>query len=241
MKTKLLGLIAIAALGMLALACAGKTTVVSTNQETPGVTVSGSGSVFGQPDIAVLSLGVSAEASSVGEARSQAADGMNKMLDAMKQNGIDAKDIQTTRFTVQPMYDYTNGKSVLRGFSVDNTVTAKVRKIDDAGKVIDAALAAGGDLARVDSLQFTIDDPTVLEDQAREKAMTDARHKADALATAGGVKLGLPRTISEVAAPTPINFTGQQFAAAQDSAQTPIQLGQLEVQVNVQVVYELKG
>lgn len=239
MKTKLLGLIAIAALGMLALACTSKTTVVSTNQEAPGVTVSGSGSVFGQPDIAVLSLGVSAEADSVGEARSRAADGMNKMLDAMKQNGVDEKDIQTTRFTVQPMYDYTNGKSVLRGFSVDNTVTAKVRKIDDAGKVIDAVLAAGGDLARVDSLQFTIDDPTVLEDQAREKAMTDARHKADALAKAGGVELGLPRTISEVAAPAPINFTGAEFAHALDTAQTPIQLGELEVQVTVQVVYEL--
>jgi hypothetical protein len=238
---KLLGLMVFGALGVLAIGCNSKTTVVSPNQEAPGVNVSGSGSVFGQPDIAVLSLGVSAEADSVGAARTQAADGMNKMLDAVKQNGVDEKDIQTTRFTVQPIYDYTNGKSVLRGFSVDNTVTVKVRKIDDAGKVVDAALAAGGDLSRIDSLQFSIDDPTALEDQAREKAMTDARHKADALAKAGGVELGLPRTISEVAAPSPINFTGAEFAAARDSAaSTPIQLGQLEVQVDVQVVYELK-
>lgn len=240
--TKLLGLLLLGLVGTLALACSTETTVVSPNGEAAGVNVSGSGSVFGEPDIALLSLGVSAEADTVGAARTQASDAMNKMLDAMKENGVAEKDIQTTRFTVQPMYDYTNNKTVLRGFSVDNIVIAKLRTIDDTGKVIDAALTAGGDLTRIESLQFTIDDPSSLEDQAREKAMTEARHKAETLATAGGVTLGKPRTISESGGPSPIPF--DQFAAhelaADAGASTPIQVGELEVRVDVQVVYELK-
>ena len=240
MQRKIFALIVIGALGLAAFGCDSKTTVVSTNQETPGVNVSGSGSVFGEPDIAVLSLGVSAQAQSVGEARTQAADAMNAMLDAMKQGGVKEEDIQTARFSVQPQYDYVNGQSILRGFVVDNIVTAKVRSIDDTGAVIDAALTAGGNAARIESLQFTLDDPSILEGQAREKAMADAKAKAEALAKAGGVKLGAPRSISEVTSAPPIDFGAERAAGIPDAAQTPIELGQLEVQVNVQVVYGLE-
>lgn len=241
MKGKALGLIGMAALGLFALACAGDTTVLTGDQEAPGITVSGNGSVFGEPDIAQLSLGVSATADSVGTARSQAAEAMDAMLAAMKENGVAEEDIQTTRFSVQPLYDYIEGRSVLRGFSVDNIVIAKVRSIDDTGTVIDAALAAGGDLSRVDNLQFTIDDPAALGDQAREKAMTDAKRRADTLARAAGVALGAPRTISEGRPPvTPVEFARFDDLAAAEQAQTPIQLGELEVRVDVQVVYGLE-
>ena len=240
MKGKALGLIGMAALGLFALGCAGETTVLSPDQEAPGISVSGSGSVFGEPDVAVLLLGVSAQADSVGAARSDAAEKMDAMLAALKGGGVEEKDIQTTRFSVQPLYDYIEGRTVLRGFSVDNIVTAKIRTIDDSGELIDAALAAGGDLSRVDNLQFTIDDPAALEDQARVKAMAEAKRKADTLATAGGVQLGPPRSITEGGGPVPIPFSGADFAASrEEAAQTPIQLGALEVRVDVQVVYGL--
>lgn len=241
MSIKTFVLLTAAALGIAALGCTTETTVVTPDQQSPGVTVSGTGSVFGEPDVAVLSLGVSAQAQSVGEARTQAAGAMNAMLDALKQGGIAEKDIQTARLSVQPMYDYIDGKQVLRGFSVDNTVIAKLRSIDDTGTVIDAALAAGGNLARIDSLQFTIDDPTSLEDQARTKAMADAGRKAGTLAEAGGVKLGNPRSISEGGGVQPVPFAGAELAAVHgEAAQTPIQLGELEVRIDVQVAYELK-
>ena len=238
MKAKAIVLLAAGAFGLAALACT-ETTVLPSNQEAPGVTVTGSGSVFGEPDVAVVTLGVEAEAQSVGEARTQAAESMNAMLQALKDGGVDEEDLQTTRFSVEPRYDYSNNKATLIGFTVSNIVTAKIREIDNTGDLIDAAITAGGDRARVDYLQFTIDDPSALEDEAREEAMAEAKRKADTLARAGGVKLGAPRSISEGGGPTPIFFEGRDFAAA-EQAGTPIEVGELEVRVDVSVVYGLE-
>jgi uncharacterized protein YggE len=246
MKTILRGPLVIGltcAAGILALGSGCTETTVMPPQDVPGVSVGGQGSAFGEPDIALLSLGVSAEADSVGEARTQAADSMNAMLDSLKAGGVAEEDIQTTRFTVEPVYDYPlNAPPELRGFVVNNVVTAKIRSIDDTGTLIDGALEAGGNNARIDSLQFTIDDPTPLEDEARRMAVAEARAKAETLADEAGAALGKVRTLSEGAQVMPIDFDEQALAAdfaqeAEDS--TPISLGELEVVVNVQVVYEL--
>lgn len=241
MNGRTIVLLTAVALGLLALACTSETTVLPADQEPPGIAVTGSGSAFGEPDVAVLTLGVEAEAESVGKARSQAAEAMDAVLDALKEGGVADEDIQTTRFSVQPRYDFTGRRQVLRGFAVNNIVTAKIRSIDDTGGLIDAALGAGGDLARIENLRFTIDDPSELEDEARQEAVAEARHKAEALAQAAGVELGPPRTISESRpAPVPIGFSRAAFEAEQ-AVETPIELGELEVQVSVQVVYELRG
>lgn len=228
------------ALAFLSLGCSTETKLVQSNQATPGITVSGSGEVSGEPDVAVLSLGVDARADSVGAAREQAANSMNAMLEALKQGGVDEKDIQTTRFDVQPVYDYSNNKQELIGFTVSNIVTAKIRKIDDTGNLIDAAVTAGGDLARVENLVFTIDDPSTLEQQARQKAMEEARSKAETLAEAGGIQLGDPISISEMGGAVPIPFAAADLARA-EQASTQIQVGQLDVTVTVQVVYGVGG
>jgi len=236
MHVKIIALTLAAAIGLLALGCT-ETTVVREDRETSGITVSGSGSAFGQPDVALITLGVQAEADSVGEARSQAAGAMDAMLTALKDGGVAEDDIQTTRFSVYPVYDYTDNRQELRGFVVDNTVTAKIRTIDDTGDLIDAAVEAGGDLARVDNLQFTIDDPSALEDEARRAAMAEAKQKAETLADEAGVDLGAPRSISESGGPVPVPFAGAELALTQDAARTPIEVGELEVVVSVQVVY----
>lgn len=232
----------VAALALLALGCANDTTVLPPTQQ-PGISVSGSGSAFGEPDVAVLSLGVEAEAASVSEARSQAAESMEAMLAALRAGGVDDEDIQTTRFSVQPRFDFRDGRQVLRGFVVNNLVTAKIREIDSVGELIDAAVDAGGDLARVNNLQFTIDDPSELEDQARVEAMEDARNKAETLAEAAGVDLGPPRSISESGGARPIALDRAAFAlpAGEPLVDTPIEVGELEVRVQVQVVYGLEG
>jgi hypothetical protein len=166
---------------------------------------------------------------------------MGAMVEALTDGGVDEEDIQTTRFSVQPRYDFIGERQELRGFVVNNITTTKVRSIDDTGALIDAALEAGGDLARVESLSFTIDDPSALEDQARREAVAEARRKAETLAQAGGVELGRPRIISEAGGPMPIPFDARAAVdLAQEAVQeTPIELGDLEVQVSVQVVYEL--
>jgi len=228
----------IAALAFLALGCTDEsTTVVQSDQQSTGISVSGTGTATGEPDIAVLTLGVEARADSVGEAREQAANSMNAMLDALKEGGVAEEDIQTTRFSVQPVYDFSNNRQELTGFIVSNIVTAKVRSIDDTGDLIDAAVEAGGDLARVENLVFTIDDPSALEEQARVEAMAEARARAETLAEAGGVDLGDPISITESGGVVPGDFAGGEVA--EDGGRTPIQLGELEVSVTVQVVYGL--
>jgi len=239
-KARVAALAGIAALGLLAFACTNETTVLPPSQELPGVTVSGSGSAFGEPDVAELSLGVEAEAAGVSEARSRAAEAMEAMLTALKDGGVADEDIQTTRFSVQPRFDYIDGRQELRGFVVTNIVIAKIREIDDTGGLIDSALEAGGDLARVDNLRFTIDDPSALEEQARQEAMAEARRKAETLAQAAGVELGPPRSISESGGPQPVPFELRSVPGAGELAATPIEVGELEVRVQVQVVYALE-
>jgi len=228
-------------LALLAFGCT-ETTVLPSGQEQTGVSVSGQGSVFGEPDVAVLTLGVESEADSVSEARQRAAESMDAVLAALKGGGVADEDIQTTRFSVQPRFEYLlNGRQVLIGFVVSNLVTVKIRAIDDTGKLVDAAVEAGGDLTRVEGLQFTIDDPSTLQDQARQEAMADARQKAETLAQAAAVELGPARSISEGGGPQPIEFSRFALEAAAPLAETPIQLGELEVRVDVQVVYDLNG
>lgn len=241
MRFKLSVWIGVMTLGLLALACAEEITVLSPDQQAPAIDVSGSGTASAAPDVAVLSLGVEAEADSVGEARAQAAEAMDAMLAALKDGGVADEDIQTTSFSVQPRFDVIEQRQVLRGFAVDNIVSVKIRSIDDTGELIDAALAAGGDLARIESVRFTIDDPSSLEDEARQEAMAEARRKAETLAQAAGVNLGRPRSISETGGQLPDRFQAFDggFADAELAA-TPIELGELEVRVSVQVVYELE-
>ncbi len=229
-----------AALSFFTFGCSSDTTVVTGSNEKPGITVSGEGSVFGQPDVAIATLGVQADAASVGDARSKAADSMNAMVKALKDGGVADKDIQTTQFSVDPRYDYSNNKQTLIGFTVNNIATVKIHDINKTGQLIDAAIAAGGDQARVQGLQFTMDDPSSLQSQARQKAMADAKRKAETLAQAGGIQLGSPRSISEGGGPTPVTFEAAGLPRLAPSSQTPIQTGQLEVKVQVSVVYGLK-
>ena len=234
-------IVAGAALGLLALACT-ETTVLPPSTEASGITVSGSGSAFGEPDIALISLGVEAEADSVGEARSRAAESMDAMLQALKDGGVADDDLQTTSLSVQPRYDFIEGRQELRGFVVSNIVTAKIRAIDATGTLIDAAVGAGGDLARVRDLRFTIDDPAALEEEARRDAMAEAKQKAQTLADEAGVDLGPPRSISESSGRSPFDVRALGFAAADlaQEALTPIETGELEVLIQVQVVYSLE-
>ena len=243
MSTRILGLIALLAVGLLALACTETTLVQSDRDQSPGISVSGSGSVFGEPDVAILTLGVEAQADSVGEARADAAEAMDAMIAVLKDGGVDDGDIQTSRFSVQPRYNFRDGEQELIGFFVENLVTVKIRNIDDTGTLIDDVVEAGGDLTRVQNLRFTIDDPEELQQEARRLAMENAKSKAETLADAGGVELGAPRSISESSSGARA-FAFDEFAFIADldggGASTSIEAGELEVQIQVQVVYGLE-
>lgn len=213
------------------------------SQESRKIHVTGNGSVVGEPDIATLNLGVSVEKKTVAEAREAAAVAMTAVIDALKTSGIAENDIQTERFSIYPQYNYTENGRVLRGYSVNNTVSAKVRALENLSGIIDAAAEAGGDIIVVNSIQFMIEDTTSLQTQARGLAVKNAEAKAQTLADASGVTLGKPIAITETshAAGPPITYA-EEAAFADDSARskTPIEAGELTVTVNITIVYEIE-
>jgi uncharacterized protein YggE len=234
---------AIAFVSLVAATCGStNTTVQNAEDQQRGITVSGQGIVQGAPDIATISLGVSSLANTVAEARTQAATAMTAMIDSMKANGVEEKDIQTDQLNISPEYDYTDGRQLLRGFRVTNTVTAKLRDIDRTGEVVDEAVEAGGDNTTINGIGFSIENPDELKNQAREKAVADARARAETLARASGVTLGNPVTISESSYSPPVYY-GREAAADSAGApvpETPIEAGELDVIVDVSITWEIE-
>ena len=214
----------------------------SSSQPT-GISVSGTGKVTAIPDVAILRLGVEATAKTVAETRNQAATAMDAVLNSLKANGVNPKDIQTQYLSIYPITRWieTDQQEIIVGYRVTNMVTAKIRKVGDAGLVIDSAVKAGGDLIRVQGISFTIDDPSIYYSQARQKAMADAKAKAQELATLAGVGLGRPIYISEGGGyvPMPIYET-RTMAAGDATAPTPISPGELEISLSVQVLYAIE-
>lgn len=216
---------------------------LSLNNQQEGIWVSGTGKVTAVPDLAVLRLGIEAQESSVSAAQVQATGAMNAVMSALKDSGIAEKDVQTQYFNIHKVtrWDEKEGREVVIGYRVTNVVTAKVREMDKVGAIIDAVAVAGGDLTRIDSIGFTIEDPSAYYDEAREKAMADAASKAGQLAEMAGVKLGKPTYIAEnTPSPYPIyreDFYGK--VAAAPAMETPISAGEMEINLNVQVTYAI--
>lgn len=215
------------------------------SQQNVGLWVTGEGKVTAVPDIALLRLGIEAEAKTVAAAQREAAEAMDKVMKALKSNGVSEKDIQTQRFSIYPVRRWIEreDREEIIGYRVTNIVVAKIKKIDKAGTVIDAVAEAGGDLARVENISFTVDDPAPYYKEAREKAVEDAMAKAKQIAEVAGINLGKPIYISEGAAYVPpirdLYKEGAAVPAPSELPPTPISPGELEFQLTVQMVYEI--
>jgi uncharacterized protein YggE len=207
-----------------------------------GIWVNGEGKVTAVPDVAVLSLGIEAQELTVAEAQAKAVEAMDNVMKALKDAGIDEKDIQTQYYNIQKVtrWDGDKQQETTIGYRVTNMVTAKIRQVDEAGSVIDNVAAAGGDLTRINSISFTVDDPTAYYEQARVKAVTDAAAKAKKLAETAGVKLGKPTYISENSyMPGPIYRDAYAAESATAPAVTSISPGELELTTTVQIAYAI--
>jgi uncharacterized protein len=252
MKTKLfLTMAVLAALAVAGLvgcsngdAAAADIPAVSVNvNNQQGIWVSGVGKVTIIPDIANVSLGVSAQASKVTDAQSQAAIAMDKVMAALTGKGIDKKDIQTQYYSIQPNYKYdnTSGQSTISGYSVSNTVNVKIKNVDSTGVVIDAVVAAGGDNTRINGISFSVEKPELSYAQARKAAMEDAKAKAEDLAKLANVTLGKATYVSESTATSPIPYPvyrgADMASAAPDTAISP---GETDIVLNVQVAYAIQ-
>lgn len=209
-----------------------------------GIWVSGTGKVYAVPDIAILTLGIEAQATTVAEAQSKATEAMNKVVSALKDSGVNEKDIQTQYFNITQVTKWNDKEGIpdIVGYKVTNTVTAKVKDVTKTGKIIDAVVAAGGDYTRINGINFTVEDPNVYYAQAREKAITYAKQKAEQMATLTGVKLGKVTYISESNYMPSTNYVNTRLeatGAAPSIDTTSISAGQLEITTTVQITYAI--
>jgi uncharacterized protein YggE len=213
------------------------------NSQQEGIWVSGVGEVSAVPDIANLQLGVEAQAESVAAAQSQAVEAMDKVITALGDNGVAKKDIQTQYFNISAVtrWDEKTQQEIVLGYRVTNTVTAKIRDMEKTGTIIDAVALTGGDLTRINSIYFSIDDSSTYQKEARDKAMADAKNKAEQLASLAGIKLGKPTYISESSYNPPIyRYDVPKMEAGQaSSASTIISPGEMKITLNVQVTYAI--
>jgi uncharacterized protein YggE len=207
----------------------------STPQHT--ISVTGSGHVFVTPDTADVRLGVLVQRPTVANARADAAASMTAVLAALKKAGIADKDIQTSAFSLQPVFDYSqSGKAPrITGYELRNGVSVTVRNLDNLGPALDAALAAGA--TTLDSLSLRVADPATAQRQAREQAVADAKAKADTLAKAAATSIIGVASISESVAAVPWPTYREALGAVADKAATPIEAGTTDVEITVNVVY----
>lgn len=222
----------------------GEITGLNISSQQQGIWVTGQGKVTAVPDIAILRLGIEAQADSVAVAQSEAAEAMDKVMSSLTDNGIAEKDIQTQSFSIRQItkWDRTSEEEVVTGYRVTNIVSAKIRDVDSAGAVIDSVAAAGGDLTRIDSISFSVEDPTDYYEEAREEAMQDASTKAKQLASLAGVSLGNPTYISEsFYSPSSVQRGGfEMMEEAAIIVETAISPGELEIIINLQVTYAIR-
>jgi len=215
------------------------------SQQNVGLWVNGLGKTTAAPDIVLLSIGVESQQRTVAEAQKEAVEAMGRIMSVLKNSGIADKDIQTKQFDIQQVtrWDDKQNTQIIIGYRVTNTVQAKIRSVDKAGSIIDSAAESGGDLIRVDGISFTVDDPTPYYKIAREKAVQYAMEKARQISQTSGINLGKVLYVAEGSVyTTPIRENYMKYAATDmaPAAPTPISAGELEFQVSVDMVYEIK-
>jgi uncharacterized protein YggE len=236
-------LVPILALAFIATACEGDTTVnvppQGDSSVTDGITVSGLGEVRTEPDIAIVNIGIEASGATVQEARDTGADAASKLIASVKANGVEDKDIMTTSVNIYPQYFYSqNEPPRITGYIANNQLAVTVRDLDKAGKVIDDGVAAAGDAARLQGISFGIDDPQPFLKEAREKAIADAKSRAETYAAAAGVKVGVILSISESSGSTGPILRAPATGGSFDSA-TPIQPGETTVSASVAIRFAI--
>ena len=216
-----------------------------TANQQAGIWVTGRGEVTTTPDLAVLNAGVEAKARTVAEARIQAAQAMDQIVQVLNERGIQDRDIQTRVFQISPEYIYNDAisKQELVGYRVNNQISVKIRDISGVGVIVDEVAAAGGDLVRIQGISFTVEDTEALENQARERAVRALLAKAGQYAQLTGVQLGKLVYLNESGGFTPRveNLDARIFALSAPAAEasTPISGGELKVIVTVQAVFSI--
>jgi len=235
------GLIAIAIVAGVFLSSMPNASATSTQASEAGspgaITAVGAGSASASPDVATAQIGVETQSASPEEATLQNEERIKAVVDALKAAGIDAKDIQTAYYNLWAEQRYDPEKGQPTGetiYHVGNGLSVKIRDLSKVGAILSGAVEAGAN--NISGVTFSIEDTSALEAEAREKAVADAKARAESLARLSGVELGEVVLVSEViGGPVPV-----VAARALGGGGASIEPGQLEVSMQVQMSFAIK-
>jgi uncharacterized protein YggE len=209
--------------------------------DQPTITVTGTSEVRAEPDMAVVSVGATAVASTAQEAMEDVSTRLTAIIAGARGQGIQERDIQTAGISLQPIYRPRRGDDdtppEIQGYRASNNVSLTVRDLNRASAVLDAALANGANV--MGGLRFSLSSMDALQRQALAQATTNAQAKAEAIATASGLTITGVVSINEdsVSSPTPrLEAAGRAFAAS-DAAAPPVQGGELTIRATVRATY----
>ncbi|MFZ4690249.1 MAG: SIMPL domain-containing protein [Polymorphobacter sp.] len=230
-------LAAAAAIGMAAGSAAAQTPAV------PGpttLTVTAEGRVARAPDIAEVSGGVVTVAPTAAAAMAENASRMTAVVAAVRKAGIADRDIQTTGLNLQPQYKYENNMPpVLTGYQATNTVSLRIRKLPEAGRLLDTLVGVGAN--QINGPNFRVEKADAALDEARLAAVATARARAELYAKASGMKIRRIASIAESAGyepgPRPMMMRASKM---EDAASSPVEPGEVALTVNVTMVFELE-
>jgi len=210
--------------------------------------MSGHGEIMAKPDTAYVTSGVTSQAATAKDALAANTADMTALIAVLKDAGVAEADIQTSGFAVNPNYIYSDQRDAngyqlppkIAGYSVTNSVTVHVRDLTILGTMLDKEVSVGANT--INGINFAVEDPSALYDEARKAAFADAKGKADLYADAAGVGLGAIQTISENQGYTqpPQPYLYKATAAAADrSAPVPVEAGQLTFSIDVAITWDL--
>lgn len=209
------------------------------------IAIEGRGEVRAAPDMAMINSGVTTQGATAREALDANTAAMSELVAALKEAGIEARDIQTSGFSVNPNYVYSDARDdmgytlppKINGYQVANSVTVAVRDLEELGTILDKAVTVGANT--INGVTFSVADPSELYNEARKAAFEDARKKAELYAELAGATLGDIELISEsqgFESPQPFPMYARAEAAADA---VPVEAGEMSFAINVNVKWDL--
>ncbi len=212
-------------------------------EDKGSISVTASEEIYVKPDLAQANFSVVTEERTVEAAMNFNSELMNKIIEAVKEKGVEDEDLKTIRFNISPRYEYPDnrwgGERVLIGYEVTQTLQVKIRDMDSIGEVIDAATGEGAN--RMGGLTLTVSDKEAVEKEARSKAIEKAKERAKTLSSQLGVRLGRLLSFSEDQGQAPRFYYEAGDVAMGSAGETPdVQTGENKVEVAVTLTYEIK-
>ena len=214
--------------------------MAATAEEAGQITVTGEGRSDAAPDMATISLGVTTEGKTGAEAMAANSAELAKVLANLRGAGVEDRDVQTSGLSLNPNWDYSSsgGAGRIVGYVAANQLTVRVRALDDLGRMLDAAVSDGANT--LNGVSFGLSEPGPALDEARVRAVEDARARAALLAGAAGVKLGRILSIAEGGGQMPPMPMFRMEASAADAAPVPVAAGEVSTLASVTIVWEIK-